>query len=618
MATPRSTLLRIQLLPVAHQSTGLRLGRGVPRGHRPAQRDLLQGVCNERCSHRAYEPCTEIRPLPRPRPQECDVCDAFCSSGIARAAKDAIKCSIDLPVLGLTAAAHTSDAGQQIAYGHGAIRKNGRSPTPETAYLEQFDILVNNDIDQPRINRDSVSCRRPHRESRTGTFTPPLDGTGKPTKRTGFMVPCSTSSDCYSRCGEHPMSGHSYVCTPNPLFYTFHVVNDSLTEETLAIELSAQDLAPGIPVTADFDSFQTRLALLEARPRWLPVSDTVTTQSYFVDEPGENKFDIPAGSYGVCTDVRMDYMHTNCESRAGSAAVIGLIGCTAKLGWNIAYCGASVERFGPDFSVTSISSESLEWPRVLVEGGTVNGIVQQRVVCGDAIDCQSTQSLNAMTTGVGLTVSLCCVRSKVRTLRAHVAQWDGHSGKLCTVRQYLPDEFWHDHCGRGTGAFHRRRERRSFNRQVLRWRIWWVCLQRNAVAETGMDRFFADTARALQRRLNIWPAGQQNLGNDFAIGGGFSKRVHRQADKRDHPDHLQIDLVWIFERTAIAQHLPDRILETGRAVLRRRRVLLRPLWVLQHRPRASGQSMLLFPVRFRHVLPIRTRYLPILDLAPTQ
>lgn len=220
------------------------------------------------------------------RAQECDVCDAFCSSGLARAVKDVVKCTIDMPLLGITAAAHSSDAGQQISYGHGAIRTKGRPYTPYTGYLEQFDILVNNDIDRPRVNRDSVSCRRPHRESRTGAFVPGLDNNGKPKKRTGFMVSCSTSSDCYSRCGEHPLSGFSYVCTPHPLFYTFHVVNETLTEETLAIELAAQDLSPGIPVTADFDSFDTRLALLEARPKWIPKPDTVSTQSYFVDEPG--------------------------------------------------------------------------------------------------------------------------------------------------------------------------------------------------------------------------------------------------------------------------------------------------------------------------------------------
>jgi hypothetical protein len=54
-----------------------------------------------------------------------------------------------------------------------------------------------------------------------------------------------------------------------------------------------------------------------------------------------------------------------------------------------AYCGAAVNRFGPDFLVSSISSESLDWPRTLVEGGVVNGIVQQHVTCGDPIDCQT-------------------------------------------------------------------------------------------------------------------------------------------------------------------------------------------------------------------------------------
>jgi hypothetical protein len=117
-----------------------------------------------------------------------DVCDAFCTSGGARAVADAIACSVSLPTLGITAAAHVSDAGQQISYGHGAIRTEARKPTPETSYLEQFDILVNNDIDQPLINRESVSCRRPHRESRNGKYIPPLNSGGKPKKRTGFMV----------------------------------------------------------------------------------------------------------------------------------------------------------------------------------------------------------------------------------------------------------------------------------------------------------------------------------------------------------------------------------------------------------------------------------------------
>ena len=362
-----------------------------------------------RCALRILKPDVLTAHGSRSPPALCtDTCAAFCTSGLARAIKDTVKCTVDLPVLGITTAAHTSDAGQQIQYGHGAMRSKGRPPTPETAYLEQYDILVNNDVEHPRVNRDSVSCRRPHRESQNGFYTPPLDNAGNPKKRTGFMVPCQTSSDCYSRCGEHPTSGMAYVCTKNPLFYTFHVVNESLTEETLAVELSAQDLTPGLPVGTDYDSFEARLAVLEARPTWIPKADTVSTQSYFVDEPGENRFDVPTGS-GVCTDVRMEFQHSGCESRVGSAAVVGLVGCTAKLGANLAYCGARVDRYGPDFLETSISSESLEYPRTLVEGTVVNGIPQGKVECSDAIDCMTKcERLGRISRDGGLDVPLAC------------------------------------------------------------------------------------------------------------------------------------------------------------------------------------------------------------------
>ena len=105
----------------------------------------------------------------------------------------------------------------------------GRPPTPETSYLEQYDILVQNDVDQPRINREAVSRRRLHRTV-NGHYTAPLDDNGKPQKRTGFMVPCSTTRTA-TAVRRQLMTGISYVCTPNPLFYTFHIINESLTEE---------------------------------------------------------------------------------------------------------------------------------------------------------------------------------------------------------------------------------------------------------------------------------------------------------------------------------------------------------------------------------------------------
>ena len=212
----------------------------------------------------------------------CDVCNAFCTNRLARFAKDAVVCTFGLPTLGITTASRISDQGQQISYGHGSNRQSGRAPIPEDSYLEQFDTLVSNDISNPRLNRNSVSCRREHRESRTGHFVPPLDNNGRPRKRTGFMVACNTDSDCHSRCRAHPTTGYSYVCTKNPLFYSAHLINRSLTKETLA--LAVEEQSTSLPVTTDRESLEYKLHVLEARPRWLPTEDTVSTRAYFLDD----------------------------------------------------------------------------------------------------------------------------------------------------------------------------------------------------------------------------------------------------------------------------------------------------------------------------------------------
>ena len=270
---------------------------------------------------------------------ECDTCKAFCSNGAARGIKDAWICTFGQPTLGIAAAAQISDAGQHIITRHGAQRTKGRAPIPEQAWKEQFDILVNADTSAPRVPRNSVSCRKEHRESRNGHYRPHLNDKGEPILRDGFMLGCDTTSDCYSRCGEHPIHGQNYVCTKNPRFYSWYVLNES------------------------------------------------SSNGFFVDEPGDERFDIENHTQGVCTDVRMDFMHTGCESRAGAAVSIGLIGCTAKMGWNRAYCGASVERTSSDFLETYVSEASLAYPRVLVPAGTVNGIAVQEVLCEDETAC---------------------------------------------------------------------------------------------------------------------------------------------------------------------------------------------------------------------------------------
>lgn len=269
----------------------------------------------------------------------CDTCNAFCSNGIARGIKDAWICTFGQPTLGIAAAVQISDAGQHIQTRHGSQRRKGRPPIPEDSWKEQFDIIINNNVASPRVPRNSVSCRKQHRESRDGHYQPHLNDQGEPILRTSFMVGCDTTSDCFSRCGEHPIHGQHYVCTKNPRFYSWYVLNDK------------------------------------------------SSSGLFVDEPGDERFDVENHTQGVCTDVRYDFFHTGCESSAGSAAILGLIGCSAKMGWNRAYCGAVVERTGPDFLNVYLSESSLVYPRLLVSAGEVNGVAVQEVKCKDATAC---------------------------------------------------------------------------------------------------------------------------------------------------------------------------------------------------------------------------------------
>eukprot|EP00966_Prymnesium_polylepis_P069482 1615121-Prymnesium_polylepis.1 len=50
------------------------------------------------------------------------------------------------------------------------------------------------------VQRDSVSCRKTHRNSPMGHFAPGFDSKGNPVARRGFMVPCNRHSDCASTC----------------------------------------------------------------------------------------------------------------------------------------------------------------------------------------------------------------------------------------------------------------------------------------------------------------------------------------------------------------------------------------------------------------------------------
>ena len=75
---------------------------------------------------------------------------------------------------------------------------------PEKLSSHLYHIAHNNP--QGLLQRDSIACRREHRNSPMPHLTAGFDDNGNPISRSGFMVPCRRHSDCYS-CGRHPLTG---------------------------------------------------------------------------------------------------------------------------------------------------------------------------------------------------------------------------------------------------------------------------------------------------------------------------------------------------------------------------------------------------------------------------
>jgi hypothetical protein len=273
---------------------------------------------------------------------ECSTCGGACTSPAAKAAVSTYACTAGMPVFGLHAAMHHSDAAVDLNSRWGAQREKGRPPIPEHAFQEQFRLFLNQDLHHPKVPRNSVSCRRPHAESSMGSYTPPLHEDGYPIKRKGFMVPCTTDSDCASRCGSHPILGTLYVCTHNVSFYTY----------------------------AGFYN---------------------NTEYYTIDEPGDDEFDPKNVSEpGICTDFHVNYGRTGCRSVGAATATLAAIGCTARsFGFANEFCGIEVVRDDSDF-VTGIGFDeaTVEYPRTLIPSEEVNGKTTLKLTCNDAADCK--------------------------------------------------------------------------------------------------------------------------------------------------------------------------------------------------------------------------------------
>ena len=70
-------------------------------------------------------------------------------------------------------------------------------------------------------------------------------------------------------------------------------------------------------------------------------------------------------------------------------------------GWGLSYCGAIVDRAGPDFLSTSINERSLEYPRILVPGSMVNGDQEPEISCADGLTCRNLCETFSRTARIG-------------------------------------------------------------------------------------------------------------------------------------------------------------------------------------------------------------------------
>ena len=136
----------------------------------------------------------------------CEPCTYQCTYPTARSVANSLKCTVAQERGGFNYCLQVSDAGQLARASHGAIRGENYIATPQKLAAHAYKICHNNQ--QGYVQRDSVSCRKEHRNSPMGRFTQGFSTkTGNPVARDGFMVTCQRNSDCYSRCPAHPLTG---------------------------------------------------------------------------------------------------------------------------------------------------------------------------------------------------------------------------------------------------------------------------------------------------------------------------------------------------------------------------------------------------------------------------
>ena len=254
----------------------------------------------------------------------CDTCKAECTNPTARGIVDGWRCSVGLPTMGMAAAFHTTDAGQEISKRWGAKRIEGRPAAPDASYQEQYRVLVQNRIDKPIAPRNAISCRsapddpprvrpalqrvhppprpdprprrKPHRESSTGEYTPALDKDGAPTQRQGFMVGLQQRPPLLQPLRHAPRLGAALRVHQGR-----RLLHDRRAQQPVVRE----------PGEGDRCAQGGRAG---AQRVWRP--DANDADFYLIEEPGDDSYDVTLYD-GVCTDTHLDYLNTGCDNLGG-------------------------------------------------------------------------------------------------------------------------------------------------------------------------------------------------------------------------------------------------------------------------------------------------------------
>lgn len=301
-----------------------------------------EAECRANITHRNFSCHQEV----------CSQCTAQCTYPTAKAVASVLKCTVARGQLAFTNCLQTTDAGQLARASHGAIRSENYIAVPERLAAHAYKICHWNP--DGYVQRDSVSCRREHRNSPMGKFTAGFNTkTGNPISRAGYMVSCKRTSDCYSRCPSHPLTGDRYQCQKNYRLYDVAQTDDDGNIVML-------DLREGNTAAFDPD----------------PVTQAIT------------------GEYGICVDVDSS-MNQGCSDQTMSSIVDGLIGCFDKK-ISTFLCGLEVDIKDGDVTTASIEGNFLYIPpRVLVAAGADHdgdGNPSPAITCGDPVDCVQVRS----------------------------------------------------------------------------------------------------------------------------------------------------------------------------------------------------------------------------------